>query len=79
MTGTYDCAEKNQVRIDCPKTANQSENFRTNQNNSCEVETSLNTGFGAINCNKTALSYGKCPPAFLGQKIGATGLEPATS
>jgi hypothetical protein len=72
MTGTYDCVGKNRAENNCPKTANQREKFRTNPNISCDAKTLGNTGLLAINNDKTALSYEKCPPALLGQKIGAT-------
>ena len=78
-TGTYDCIAENQAKKNCPKTANQSENIRTIPNKSCNAKTIRNTGFGAVNCKETPFLDEKYPPPFSGQKIGATGLEPATS
>ncbi len=68
MTGTYDCVAENQAKTNCPKTANQSEKFRTNPNNSCNAETTRSTGLSEINSGKTALSEEKCRPSFLGEK-----------
>ncbi len=75
MTGTYDCVAENY----CPKTANQSERSRTNPNNSSGTKTTRNTGLNAMNCKETASLGEKHIPPFSTQKIGATGLEPATS
>jgi len=79
MIGTYDCVADNQSKINCPKTANESEQFRTIPNNSNKIKTKRTSGFNALNSKETAFSGGKHIPSFSTQKIGATGLEPATS
>ena len=79
MTGTYDCIAENKAEKNCPKTANQSEKSRTIPNNSSRIKTKTNTGFNALNCKETAFSSENVTPSFSMEKIGATGLEPATS
>ncbi|MHC4727362.1 MAG: tyrosine-type recombinase/integrase, partial [Planctomycetota bacterium] len=79
MTGTYDCVTENQEKNNCPKTANQSEKSRTLPNNSNKIKTKRTSGFNALNSKETAFSGGKHIPPFSTEKIGATGLEPATS
>jgi integrase len=79
MTGTYDCVAENRAEKNCPKTANQSEKSRTIPNNSNKIKTERNTGFNALNCKETAFSSENVTPSFPIRKIGATGLEPATS
>ena len=79
MTGTYDCVAENRAEKNCPKTANQSEKIRTIPNNPSKVKTKRNTDFNAVNCKETALLGDKHRPPFSTAKIGATGLEPATS
>ncbi|MBN2455408.1 MAG: tyrosine-type recombinase/integrase [Sedimentisphaerales bacterium] len=78
-TGTYDYVSKNQTKEYCLKTANQSEKFRTNPNNSCNVKTTRNTALNTVNRKEVPFSGDESIPPFLTQKIGATGLEPATS
>jgi hypothetical protein len=79
MTGTDNCVVENGAEINCPKTANQSEKSRTIPNKSNNIKTKRNNGFNALNCKEVVFSGRKVTPSFSAQKIGATGLEPATS
>ena len=78
-TGTYDYVAENRAEKNCPKTANQSEKIRTIPNNSSKVKTLGNNGLNEINCKETAFSSEEQRPPVSIRKIGATGLEPATS
>ena len=79
MTGTYDCVGENRAKNNCPKTAHQGSRKLSKVDNSYDGRTSRNMGLDGKNSRETAFIHGKNAPAFSGQKIGATGLEPATS